>query len=201
MILILGNNQWTRHDILLSIFMKKYYVAEHSIDDADCITKPFLTAYINPTTEQINKIKNENTICVIAKNNLTIKVPKWMTVIPNDKNTAKRIMEIYDEKCPYGKGREIFGILGLEGKKFTMGGAYIHMTPKQLKAIKILLYNCNKQFASYDICIYFDFSGDVEECFLQMVQEINYQCKRAGREKLIFYKDNKYFISPAVLEY
>ncbi len=201
MILILGNNQWARHDILLSIFMKKYYVSEQSIDDAEYITKPFLTAYINPTVEQIGKIKNENTICVVAKNNLSIKVPSWIKVIPYDKTTAKKIMEIYDENCPYGKGREIFGILGLEGKKFTMGGAYIHMTPKQLKAIKILLYNPGKQFTSYDICSYFEFTGDAENCFLEMVQEINYHCRRAGREKLIIYSGDKYYISPSVLEY
>ena len=201
MILILGNNQWTRHSVLLSLFMKKYYVAEQTIDDSVCITKPFLTAYINPTISEINKIKNENTICVVAKNDLKIKVPAWIKVIPCDDNIAKRIMEIYDDACPYGKGREVFGILGLEGKKFTIGGAYVHMTPKQLKAIKILLYNPGKKFSSYDISSYFDYIGDAEEGFFQMVQEINYQCKRAGREKLIFYKENKYYISPDVLNY
>lgn len=200
MILVLGNNEWSRHDILMSLFRKKYYVAEQLIDDAEFLTKPILTVYINPTTAQIKRIKKEKTICVVAKNNFT-GAPDWMYVIPYDNTTSKRIVEIYDANCNYGKGREVFGILGLEKNKFTMGGAYIHMTPKQLKAIKILLYNSEKKFSSYDISSYFDFIGDRENSFLEMVREINYQCKRAGREKLICYENDKYYISPRVLDY
>ena len=180
MILVLGNNEWSRHDILMSLFRKKYYVAEQLIDDAEFLTKPILTVYINPTTAQIKRIKKEKTICVVAKNNF-IGAPDWMYVIPYDNTTSKRIVEIYDANCNYGKGREVFGILGLEKNKFTMGGAYIHMTPKQLKAIKILLYNSEKKFSSYDISSYFDFIGDRENSFLEMVREINYQCRRTKK--------------------
>lgn len=199
MILLLGNNENVRHDILMSLFMKKYYVAEHSIDDAICLTKPFMTVYINPNSAQIAKIKNENTLCIVAKNNMTSKVPAWMTVIPYGKDTAKEIMRIYEEKCNFGKGREIFGIICMEGKKIAIGGAYVYMTPKQLKAIKILLYNSGKQFSSYDISSYFDYVSDPVVCFGQMVHEINFQCKRMGREMIISHESDKYFINPEIL--
>lgn len=201
MILLLGNNECVRHDILLSLFMKKYYVSEHRIDEGICLTKPFMTVYINPNSTEIQKIKNEKTFCVVAKNNMPIKAPLWMHVIPYGNTTAEHIMELYEKNCPFGKGREIFGILCLEGKKFCIGGAYVHMPPKQLKAIKILLYNSGKQFSSFDICSYFDFVNDPISNFGQMVHEINYQCRRAGREKIIIAKNDKYYINPDVINY
>jgi len=199
MILLLGNNEIARHDILMSLFIKKYYVAEHSIEDGEYLTKPFMTVYINPNLSQISKIKNENTICVVAKNNFSDKAPAWMTVIPYGKNTANDIMRIYEEKCNYGKGREIFGIICMEGKKFAIGGAYVYMTPKQLKAIKILIYNAGKQFSSYDISSYFDYVGDAVVGFSNMVYEINLQCRREGREAPIIHKNDRYYINPEVL--
>ena len=201
MILLLDNNQYRSHDVLLSLFMKKYTVAEQSIDDMDYYTKPFLTVYLNPTVQQIHKIKNEDTICVVAKNNLSVQTPPWMHVIPLDKNVAKAIMQIYEENRCFDKGREIFGILGLEGRLFTIGGAYVHLTPRQMKALKIFLYNPNKQFALYDISSYLDFNTDREYGFIKMVEDINYKCRRAGRETLIVCKHGKYFISTSVLEY
>ena len=201
MILLLGNNEWTRHDIYLSLFIKKHLVSEQRLEDMDYLTKPYITVYINPTLTEINKIKNENTISIIAKNNITAKVPSWMRVIPLDNSTPKRIMEIYEENRTFDKGREVIGILGLEGKLFAMGGAYIRMTQKQLKIIRFLLYNAGKRFSSYDISNYFEFNGDREACFHQQVDDINYRCKRQYKEKLILYQDDKYFISPTVLEY
>ncbi len=201
MILILGNNEYIRHDIWLSVFMKKYIVTEFPIEEMECITKPFMTVYLNPTTEQLQKIKNEDTICVVAKNNMPSNPPAWMKVIPFGNPVAKDLMRIYNESCTFGKGREIFGVIGIEGKKFTYGGAYIHMTPNQLNAIKILIYNPNKKFTLYDISSYFKFNGDREECFMKMVDEINHQCKRARREKLICNDAHLYYINPSVLEY
>ncbi|MBE6674022.1 MAG: hypothetical protein E7596_02825 [Ruminococcaceae bacterium] len=201
MILLLDNNQYRRHDVLLSLFMKKYTVAEQTIDDMDCYTKPFVTVYLNPTIQQIQKIKKEDTICVVAKNNLTIQTPSWMRVIPLDKNVAKSIIRIYEENRTFGNGREVFGILGLEGRLFTIGGAYVHLTPRQMKALKIFLYNPNKKFALYDISSYLDFNTDREYGFIKMVEDINYKCRRAGRETLIMCKNNEYFISPTVLNY
>lgn len=201
MILLLGNNECIRHDILLSLFIKKYIVSEQRIDDSDYYTKPFMTVYINPTTAQIQKIKQEDTVCVVAKNNPSIKIPNWMRIIPYDNTTAKCISEIYEENCPFGKGREVFGIACLEGKEFTLGGAYVHLTPRQMKAVKLLIYNSNKEFPLYDVSSYLEFHGDSEVCFVQMVEEINAQCKRLGREKLILCKNNKYYISPSVVNY
>lgn len=199
MILLLGDNEYVRHDILLSIFMKKYYVAEHRVEDADCLTKPFLTVYINPTREQLSKIKEEKTICVVAKNNVHIKPPAWMTVIPLGKNTAKDIMDIYEARCSFGKGVEVFGIVCLENMRFAIGGAEVYMKPRQLMALKILLYNNDKRFSSYDISSYFDFLSDKEVCFANMVREINFQCRRVGREDPIIHKGNEYYINPEVL--
>ena len=199
MILLLGNNEFIRHDILMSLYSKKYYVSEHLIEDAVCLTKPFMTVYINPNSEQLAKIQNENTVCVVAKNSMPFATPAWMTVIPYGKDTAKDIMKIYEERCNYGKGREVFGIICMEGKKFAIGGAYVYMTPKQLKAIKILIYNCDEKFSSYDLSSYFEYVGDSVVRFKQMVYEINNQCKRVGREAPISYQNDKYFINPEVL--
>ena len=201
MILILDNNEYRRHDIMMSLFMKKYIVADQPIEYMDFYTKPFLTVYVNPTTEQLKKIKNEDTVCIVAKNRMTIVPPPWMRVIPLDKNVAKTVMQIYDELCPYGKGRDVIGIIGIEGKKFTIGGAYVNLTPKQMKAVKVLLYNRDKKFQLYDISSYLDFNTDPERGFILMVDDVNSKCRNSGRESLIKWKDNYYFISPDVAYY
>ena len=199
MILILDNNTYRRHDVLLSLFIKKYIVAEQSIDDMDYYTKPFMTVYLNPTDEQIKRIKNEDTVCVVAKNKVVSKTPNWMEIIPLDDNVVKNIIKIYEEKCPYGKGREIFGVLAMEGKKFAFGGIYFHLTPKQMKAIKLLLYNPNKKFELYDISSYLEFNTDKEIGFEAMISEINLRCKKVNREKLVLREGSKYFINPNVI--
>ena len=201
MILLLGNNENFRHNVLLSLFMKKYCVAEHSIEECEYLTKPFLTVYINPTIEQIHKIKHENTITVVAKNDLRCSVPEWIRVIPYGQDTVNSIINIYEENCTFAKEIESFGIISLEDNKIAIGGAYIRMTTKQLNAVKILLYNKDKLFSSYDISSYFGNTSDAIVSFELMVQEINFQCKRAGREKLICYENDKYFISPEMLDY
>ena len=43
MILILDNYIDRRHGVYLSLYMKKYIVAEQSLRDMDFYTKPFLT--------------------------------------------------------------------------------------------------------------------------------------------------------------
>ena len=201
MILIFDNNEYRRHDILMSLFMKKYIVAEQPIEYMDYYTKPFMTVYINPNTEQLKKIKDENTVCIVAKNRMTIVPPPWMRVIPLDKNVAKTVMQLYDELCPYGKGRDVIGIIGIEGNEFTVGGTYINLTPKQMKAIKILLYNRDKKFQLYDISSYLDFNTDPEKGFITMVDDINSKSRNSGRESVIKWKDNYYFISPDVAYY
>ncbi|MBQ8145351.1 MAG: hypothetical protein IJ039_01065 [Clostridia bacterium] len=201
MILLFDNNQYRRHDILLSLFMKKYIVAEQPLDDMDFYTKPFMTVYLNPTEAQMKKIKKEDTLCVVAKNNVIGKTPDWMEIIPLDKNTAKSIMKIYDEKCPFGKGREIFGALAMEGKRFAFGGIYFHLTPKQMKAIKILLYNPHKKFELYDISSYLEFNTDKEIGFSTMIDEINMRCKKVNREKLVLREGSRYYINPNIIFY
>ena len=137
----------------------------------------------------------------MVKNNVGNIAPHWMTVIPYEKNIVRDIIRIYKEKCPYGKGREVFGIMCMDKRKFAIGGAYVHMTSKQLNAIKILTYNYPKKFSLYHISSYFKFNADREDCFVRMVQEINYQCKRAGREKLIYCNKEVYYISPNIMNY
>lgn len=199
MILLLDNNVYRRHDVFLSLFIKRYIVSEQLLDDMDCYTKPFLTVYLNPTEAQLKKIKNEDTICVVAKNNVTCNVPKWMEIIPLDGNVAKNVMRIYDERCQYGKGREIFGVLAMEGKRFAYGGIYFHLTPKQMNAIKILLYNPSKKFELYDISSYLKFNTDNEIGFATMIDEINMRCKKVNREKLVLREGSKYFINPNII--
>ena len=53
MILLLDNNEFRRHDIYMSLYMKKYIVAEHALEYMDYYTKPFMTVYINPTTSEL----------------------------------------------------------------------------------------------------------------------------------------------------
>ena len=201
MILILDNYIDRRHGVYLSLYMKKYIVAEQSLRDMDFYTKPFLTLYIDPSYKDIKKIKNENTICVVAKNYIKEPLPSFMIVIPNDNNIAKNVMAIYDEKCPHNKGREVIGIMGLEGRSFALGGTFIHLTPKQYKIVRLLVYNPDKQFPLYDICSYVDFNTDTEKGFLMMVEDLNIKCRKAGRETLIKCKNFKYFISPEVINY
>ena len=201
MILILDNNKERRHGVYLSLYMKKYIVSEQPLEYMDFYTKPFLTVYIEPTREEIWKIKQEDTISVIVKNRITYPIPSWLTVIPNDKNIAKNIIKIYEEKCPYNKGREIIGILGMEKNLFALGGTFIHLTPKQYKIARLLIYNPNKQFPLYDICHYVDFNTDPEKGFAMMVEDLNIKCRKTGREDLIKSKNGKYFISPSVINY
>jgi hypothetical protein len=202
MILLLDNNQYRRHDVFLSLFMKKYIVAEQQLDDMDFYTKPFLTVYLNPTEAQLKKIKKEDTVCVVAKNNVTTILPDWIELIPLDKDVSKNIMEIYDKKCPYGKGREIFGAIAMEGRHFAFGGIYFHLTVKQMKAIKILLYNPHKKFELYDISSYLEFNtADSEAGFATMIDEINGRCKRVNREKLVLRDGSRYYINPDIIFY
>lgn len=200
MILILDNNEYRRHDVMLSLFIKKYLVAEHPLSEMDYYVKPFMTVYINPLTDELKKIKNEDTVTVVVKSNPPRNLPPWMHVIPNDKNVVKNIVRIYEEKCTLNKGREIFGIICIEGLYFTMGGAYIYMTKKQMDIIRLMLYNNKKTFNLYDISSYFKFNTDKEYGFYKAVRNINYKCRLADREPIILYKDDKYWINPAVLQ-
>ena len=201
MILILDNNKYRRHDIYLSLFMKKYIVAEHSLDNMEYYTKPFMTVYINPTSEQIEKIKNEDTLTIIAKNNFPAKPKEWMNVIPLDKNLSNEIIKLYEQNCIYGRGREIVGVTGMEGKYFTVGGSYMNLTPKQLNVIKLFMYNPNKKFELYDASSYFDFNADREEGFMRLVHVLNSKSIKLGKEILIKCENNKYFISPELITY
>ena len=201
MILILDNNKERRHGIYLSLFIKKYIVSEQALEYMDFYTKPYLTVYLDPTYDDIKKIKKEDTLCVIVKNNVNFPVHDWMVIIPNDKNIAKNIIKIYEERCPYNKGREIIGIMGLEGNLFALGGTFIHLTPKQFKIARLLIYNSEKRFPLYDICHYVDFNTDPEKGFIMMVEDLNLKCRKAGREDLIKCADDKYFISPGVVYY
>lgn len=201
MILILDNNKERRHGVYLSLFMKKYIVSEQPIEYMDYYTKPFLTVYIEPTYEEMQKIKKEDTLCIVAKNNIDFPVSSFMIIIPNDKNIARNIIKIYEERCPFNKGREIIGIMGLEGNVFALGGTFIHLTPKQYKIARLLIYNPDKQFPLYDICNYVDFNTDPEKGFEMMVEDLNLKCRKAGREDLIKCKNNKYYISPGVINY
>ncbi|MBQ7225792.1 MAG: hypothetical protein IJX02_04215 [Clostridia bacterium] len=201
MILLLGNNEYRRHDIYLSLLIKKYTVAEHSLEYMDFYTKPFITVYINPTYDEIKKIKNEKTISILVKSNLRIKPAPWLRVIPDDKNVAKEIMKIYEESCPYGKGREIFGIIAIEGKKMTVGGEYLNVVTRQRQLIKLLLYNADKRFALYDIASYIRFDANSEERLAKMVKDLNVACRMMGKEPIITVKNDYYQISQKAITY
>ena len=201
MILIVDNNEYRRHDIWLSIFMKKYIVSEQSFYDAECCTKPILTAYINPSLSEIEKIKQEDTICVVAKNNLKLKPPAWMHVVPLDRDTPKRIMEIYDANFDHLKGREVIGIIGIEGDKFTLGGTYINFNKHQLLILKMLIFNPKKTFELWDLLGYSNLQGNREANLMETVTRINRRCRVAHREELVIAKNEKYRINPNVLKY
>lgn len=200
MILILDNNEYRRHDVCLSLSMKKYIVAEQSLDVAKFFTKPNMTVYLNPNYDELNKIEKTDTITVVAKNFVKQKLPSWIKVIPLDSCLIKNLVEIFETNCNYGKGREFFGIIALEGKKFSFGGKYISMTPQQLRIIKLFLYNPDKVFELYDASSYFDFVCDQEIGFADAVDSINQKCIREGREKIIVYKSGRYRINQDVLK-
>lgn len=199
MFLILDNNEYRRHSVLLSLYLKKCIAMGQTIKDADFYTKPNVTVYLNPTYDEIKKIKNEDTITIVAKDNLAVKLPPFIKHLPLDNSLGNNIYKIYMEQCPYGKGRELFGVLGLEDKKFAFGGKYISMTPQQLNVIKLFLYNPDKEFELYDASCYFDFNTDREVGFMSIVRSINYKCKNEGREKLIIQEGGRYRINKAVL--
>lgn len=201
MILILDNNQHRRRSIYLTLYSKKYMVAEQTINDSQHYTKPFMTVYINPTKTEMQNIKNENTLCVVAKNNVSIHVPEWMRIIPCDNTVTMKIMELYKELCPYGQGREIFGIVCMEKDKFALGGVYINLSPRQRQLAKFLLYNAGKKFQIYDISSYFNFNTDKESGFDRMVMEINRKCTKMRREHLIIRQNDVYCINPYVTNY
>lgn len=199
MILLLDNNQFRRRSIYLTIYSKKYLVSEQTITDSEYYTKPFMTVYINPTSTELSKIKNENTVCVVAKNNVSVPLQKWMRLIPLDNTTTMKIIKLYNELCPYGKGREIFGIVCMEGNLIALGGAYIRLSYRQRLLIRFLLYNSGKTFNLYDISNYFDFKTDNEIGFDKMVLEINRKCVKRRRELLIKREKDAYSINPSVM--
>ncbi len=201
MILILDNNQFRRRGVYLTLYSKKFLVSEQTIADSEYYTKPFMTVYINPTSTEISKIKDEKTLCVVAKNNVTSFVPHWMKIIPLDNGLTNKIIEIYKKFCTYGQGREIFGIICMEGNKLTLGGAYIDLSNRQRALVKFLIYNAEKRFKLYDICTYFDFKTDKEIGFDKMVLEINRKCVKKHREHLIVRENDTYYINPNVINY
>ena len=202
MILILDNNEYRRHDIFMSLYAKKCTISAHSIDDAEYYTKPNLTAYINPSDEELKGIKNEDTLCIVATNRKNLKLPDWITVIPLDACVGKSIYTIYNEKINYGKGREIFGIACMEGNKFALGGVYVKFSPRERQIIKLFMYNPSKKFMAYDACGYFNFDGDPEIRFEAAVCKINIKCvQRSNRIPLILSKGGNYYINPEVINY
>lgn len=201
MILLLDNNEYRRRSIYATLYSKKYIVTAQPLTEAEYLTKPFLTVYINPTQSQIERIRKENTICVVAKNGFQGTAPSWMRVIPLDNSLTRRIIGLYEELCPYNKGREIFGILCIEGNKFALGGAYLQLSYRQKRLVRFLAYNKEKEFQLFDISSYFDFYTDKDEGFIKMVSEINKRCKRIFKEPLIHCHNETYSISPSVINY
>ena len=201
MILILDNNEYRRHDIYIRLYSKKYIVAEQSISEEKYFTKPFMTVYVNPTYTQMKSIKKENTVCVVAKNEVPKDLPSWITVIPLDNSVAKSIIDLYERVCPYNKGREVFGIVCMEGNSFTVGGAYIKLSPRQRNLVRMLIYNSDKKFHPYELCEYFDLKKDKEVALDNTVLVINRKCAKIFREPLISREPNAYYISPSIIKY
>ena len=97
MLLIIDDNDFRRHDLCWSFDYKGVIFSSQTYEYVDFYTKPFMTLYVNPSYSQLAKIKNENTITIVAKNNLRGKLPPWMIHMPIDKDLVNNVVRLLEE--------------------------------------------------------------------------------------------------------
>ena len=110
-------------------------------------------------------------------------------------------MKLYDMHAPNFEKRKILGIAALEGKKFTLGGAYLLLSKSQLSLVRMLFTYPKTKFRVYDLASYVNTLIEPEVSLTKMIEVINHKCYMAKREKLIKRDGQNVFLNPSVLQY
>lgn len=200
MMLILDNNEYRRHDLCLDLEDRGIIVAERTIKEANDYVKPAITVYINPSTEEINKIRNDNTLTIIVKRNTALKLPCWMKILPFDKSLRDNLAEIAYAKFGKKEDRRFYGVVLFHNRTFVIGGAKIFLSKREREIARFFLINGGKKFYSFDVCDYIYFRVNPEENFEKSVRKINAKCRRLNREPLILLKGCKYSLNKYLTE-
>ena len=203
MILIVDNSDFRRDSLVIRLRTKGYLVCGIDYKYLDSYEKPFMTVYVNPPRQEINKLKNDDTISLIFTDKTGITLPIWSINIGTLTDIEAKIIDVYKEKCPYMiKDKiNIVGYICEKNKNVAVGGKIIYLSNKQSMVLNLFLFNSSKKFRLYEASSYMHFSANSEERFARIVYEINKKSKDANREKIILFEKERYFLNPDIKNY
>ncbi len=203
MILIVDNSEERRKNLVIRLRVKGYLVCGINYDDIDYYTKPFMTVYINPPRQIIDKLKNEDTISVIFTDRLAMNLPLWTINVLSIKNLENDIINMYHERCHFqAKDKvDVIGYACLRNGCFALGGKIFRISNMQMPILCLFLFNKNKKFRLYEACQYMHFRTNPEESFARQVMRINSKTQKRNRGKVILNEDNFYFLNPDIANY
>ncbi|MBQ8545899.1 MAG: hypothetical protein IJ437_03035 [Clostridia bacterium] len=203
MILIVDNNEERRRNVTIWLRVKGYLVSCIGYDDLKYSTKPFMTVYVNPARDYIDKIKNKDTISVIFSERNSINLPEWSINISSLKSISKDIMELYEESCSFQRTDkvDIIGYACMKDGQFALGGKVIRLSPREREIISLFMFNYPKKFELYDAINYFRITDNQEEKFLNAIYLLNKKAQANDREKIIINENNTFYFNPKIGNY
>lgn len=200
MLLVFDDNEYRRKNLLVKFRLKNMIVSFQAYAYYPFFTKPLITVLINPSFDILSTLCNNNTVTIVAKNDLKAKLPDWIIHIPLDDNIDKEIEKIYIEQLTKDSQGEldIFGNVVFKGKNVGVSGKRITCTDTQMNILKFFYFNCKKGFTDTEASSYFRFRENPEQNLVHAIYTINSKCKQVGREALIVKKDGRFYANPSL---
>lgn len=198
MLLVLDDNDFRRKDLLVKLRLKNVTVSCQPLKDYKFITKPLITAYINPSKEVISSICEGDGISVVAKNAEDIIFPDHIINIPLDNNLDKALENIYNDELSKGKTGEldIFGKVVIKDNEVGVAGKRVTFNDTEIKIIKLFYFSYKKKFTDTEASSYFRYLKNPEQNFAHSVSMINSKCKKVGKYVLIIRENGVFFANP-----
>lgn len=203
MILLVDNNEERAKDIQVKLRLKGYTVSVSRYEELCVRTKPVFTAYINPTSDEVSKMTNGDTISIVFSNRQSVKLPLWTINFNSLDNIVNEIIGVYKEKikCQLPKKVDVVGYACMKDGDFALGGNIIKLSIREKEIVRFYMAQPYKSFSSYDASSYIRILSNPEENYRKSVSMINLKARKCDREPLIMFKNDKYFFNPEISSY
>ena len=204
MILILDDNQFRRKSVFDRLRLNGYMVSAQEYSVGMYMVKPVLTVFVNPTNDQIKKIKRENTKYLIIKKNKPDYLPSWMSYIPLSNEIDIDIERFFWNNFEHENPNKIsiFGCICIEGNKIALGGALLDLKKTEMRIAKFFIYNNQKKFSDYELTTYFRFiTKSPASTLVRHIYHLNGICRSSGRPPLLSSYKNTFWLNNNYLRY